>query len=188
MPKIGLAVEADSDETVYKKLLDRLVPGPHEWKPRATRRRGHGFVKEIPEICESFAVAKVKVGVFILDADSIKTSEINARLAQLRAELEGESRFTPVYGVVVRNLNALFLADETSFTRVFGVTVPRQPDPETIPNPVETLASVLSLCTHIHGELPEFHFIELSDHVRHEVIYDRCPHFAAIVDDIRDAL
>ena len=118
-------------------LVERLKPrGPvYEWKKvsspelRVHAGKGPGYFKKALR-CVLYAEANAYDAiVFVIDQDddTSRRRQIDEAQDDLRM-----TRLPRALGVAVRTFDAWMLADEQALSKVLGVTVQRQPDPESI--------------------------------------------------------
>ena len=184
--KLGFALEGNSDYPVIPRLSRRIIL---EDFPEAVfsedsvlrpRKRGHGFVRELPTFAAQLRDDGADVLVAVVDTDNSQKSE---RLRLLR---EAKVRCTELglalciaEGLAVRALEAWLLADEAAVFHVFdgdraSVTFP---SPERDPAPKNTLNQIVRVLTGGREITFASYAEELAEAIRLAVLRQRCPHF-----------
>jgi hypothetical protein len=184
--KLGFALEGNSDYPIIPRLARRLIA---EYDPAIVlandpvlrpRKRGHGFIRELPNFAQQLGDDGVDIVVAIVDTDSTQVNE-RRRLLQ-----EARQRCTAIGvgvcladGLAVHALEAWLLADEAAVFAVFdGVrSAVTFPSPEQDLTPKATLNGIVRTLT--QGQ--EVSFVpfaeEMVQHMRLKVLRQRCSHF-----------
>jgi hypothetical protein len=184
--KLGFALEGNSDYPVIGHFARRIVEerfptlslaGVSVLRPR---KRGHGFVSELPAFARQLQDERVDIMVAVVDTDDRQVSE-RRRLLREAKERCSHLRIPLCLaeGLAVRQLEAWLLADELAIFRVFdgdraGVAFP---NPEQEPDPKATLNHIVRTLT----DGREVTFVPFADElaaaIRLAVLSQRCPHF-----------
>ncbi len=184
--KLGFALEGNSDYPIVPVLSRRLIRASFPDISLAPdsilrpRRRGHGFIGELPLFCRRLREDGVDIVVAVVDTDRTR---INERLrllreAQQRCERDGTA-VCMAEGLAVRSVEAWLLADEQAIAAVFDGDVGGLafPSPEKEPSPKATLNRVVRRLTG-GTEVTFAPFADaLAERIRLEVLRKRCPHF-----------
>lgn len=154
--KLGFALEGNSDYPIIPLLSRRVVQDTFPDVAIAPdsilrpRKRGHGFVRELPILARQLREDNVDVVIAVVDTDNTR---INERLTLLR---EAKSQCTQqeiavciAEGLAVRSVEAWLLADPQAIFTVFdgdrtGVSFPA---PENDPSPKRTLNDIVRTLT-----------------------------------------
>jgi len=144
------------------------------------RKRGHGFVSELPTFARQLQDEGAGVMVAVVDTDDLQINERRRLLREAKARCaELGIPLCIAEGLAVRKLEAWLLADEAAIFQVFdgdhaSVTFP---NPETDPDPKTTLNYIVRTLT----EGREVTFVPFADGlaeaIRLAVLRQRCPHF-----------
>ncbi len=184
--KLGFALEGNSDYPVIPCLSRRVIL---EDFPEAVfsedsvlrpRKRGHGFVRELPTFATQLRDEGADILVAVVDTDNAQTSE------RLKLLHEAKERCVTLglavciaEGLAVRALEAWLLSDEAAVFHVFdGDRASVQfPSPERDPDPKNTLNQIVRVLT-TGREITFASFAkDLADAIRLAVLRQRCPHF-----------
>lgn len=184
--KLSFALEGNSDYPVVRRLARRMVGESFptislaEDSVLRPRKRGHGFVSELPTFARQLQDEGAGVMVAVVDTDDLQINERRRLLREAKALCA--ERGIPLCiaeGLAVRKLEAWLLADEAAIFQVFdgnraSVTFP---NPELDPDPKTTLNHIVRTLT--GGR--EVTFVpfadELAEAIRLAVLRQRCPHF-----------
>jgi hypothetical protein len=154
--KLGFALEGNSDYPVIPCLARRLISETFhdivlapdaELRPR---KRGHGFIKELPTFARQLRDTSVDVVVAVVDTDQTQLSERKLLLEEAKVRCaERQIAVCIADGLAVRSLEAWLLADEEAVFRTFdgdraGVAFPRC---EQDPAPKQTLNHIVRKLT-----------------------------------------
>ncbi|MBI1926383.1 DUF4276 family protein [Candidatus Poribacteria bacterium] len=194
--KIAYALEGPSDHRIVPILIERLIEDYSDTPPievmrsvRRTRRRGHGFVKELPQLVRSLESDETDILVAIVDADAPKL--MNERLNLLRETIEKlqPSPICFVMGVAVKSLESWLLADEHAIRLAVGVAyVPQQPAPEGIDAPKTYLDKLIRNLS----DGREFSIGRLTNEIASALdlqrFKSRCSHFEQIAQELNRCL
>lgn len=184
--KLGFALEGNSDYPIIPLLSRRVV---QDTFPDVTiapdsilrpRKRGHGFVRELPILARQLREDNVDVVIAVVDTDDTR---INERLKLLR-EAKDQCVQTRIAvciaeGLAVRSVEAWLLADSQAIFTVFdgdraSVSFPA---PENDPSPKRTLNDIVRTLT--AGR--EVTFVPFADvlaaDIRLNVLRRYCNHF-----------
>ncbi len=184
--KLGFALEGNSDYPIIPRLARRLIADHDPAIVLASdsvlrpRKRGHGFIRELPNFAQQLRDDDVDIMVAIVDTDS---TQVNERRRLLH---EARQRCTTIgvaiclaEGLAVHALEAWLLADEAAVFAVFdgersAVTFT---SPEQDPMPKATLNGIVRALT--QGQ--EVSFVpfaeELVRYMSLPVLRQRCSHF-----------
>ncbi len=187
--RLGYALEGGTDYNVVPILTEKLI---REVAPevqltrseRRARRRGYGFIKELPSLVKRLEDDRVDVLVAVVDTDDTR---INERLSAMREAID-DCQLTPISfatGLAVRSVEAWLLADEQAIGMALGgVAVNRQPDPERIDNPKVHLQRLISDLTGGVEFSVEAYADEIAGHTDLRVLRNRCRHFDLLATEI----
>lgn len=184
--KLGFALEGNSDYPIIPCLARRLIS---EYNPQIIlapnsvlrpRKRGHGFIQELPTFASQLRDDSVDILVAVVDTDNTQIGE-RRRLLQ-----EAKRRCTDLGlavciadGLAVRSLEAWLLADEAAAFAVFDGERSNVlfPSPEQDPTPKATLNRIVRMLT--GGQEVSFAPFadELAKEIRLAVLRQRCTHF-----------
>lgn len=184
--KLGFALEGNSDYPVIPCLARRLISEAFQdvtLAPDAElrpRKRGHGFIKELPALARQLRDVDVDMLVVVVDTDQTQLRERKALLEEAKSRCA--ERQIPVCiadGLAVRSLEAWLLADEEAIFRTFdgdraGLTFPRC---EQDPVPKQTLNQIVRKLTDGREISFASYARELSEAIRLNILRQRCPHF-----------
>jgi hypothetical protein len=184
--KLGFALEGNSDYPIIPLLSRRVV---QDTFPDVTiapdsilrpRKRGHGFIRELPILARQLREDNVDVVIAVVDTDSTR---INERLRLLREAkdrcAQEEIAVCIAEGLAVRSVEAWLLADSQAIFTVFdgdraNVSFPA---PENDPSPKRTLNDIVRTLT----EGREVTFVPFADalaaDVQLNVLRHCCKHF-----------
>jgi hypothetical protein len=144
------------------------------------RKRGHGFIKELPAFARQLYDNGAAVAVAVVDTDNTRIGE---RRDLLRAAIaQCETQRIPICiaeGLAVHSLEAWLLADERAILTVFdGDSASVQfPNPEADRNPKTTLNQIVRTLTD-GREVTFANFAQdLAEIVRLDVLRQRCQQF-----------
>jgi len=124
----------DSEEVVFEcdRVANKAIHTVHG--------KGKGYYKRALRWILEAEKRGYDALVFLIDEDGIGSRVQEVRSAQ-------ESPMSPLpraMGVAIRTFDAWMLADEKALSTVLGYTVQRQPDPETVRDPKQTCADLLT--------------------------------------------
>jgi hypothetical protein len=184
--KLGFALEGNSDYPVIPLLSRRVVgqtfPGVNVAPDSILRprKRGHGFVRDLPIFARQLREDDVNVVIAVVDTDDTRIGE---RLGLLREAKEQCAQLNIAVciaeGLAVRSVEAWLLADVQAIFQVFdgdraGVSFPA---PENDPAPKRTLNDIVRSLT--SGR--EVSFVpfadELTASIQLNVLRSRCKYF-----------
>jgi hypothetical protein len=158
----------------------RLVSAP--WRGR---KRGFGFVSELPETIRRGHEGGADLLVCVVDANGTRQGQ---RLAEMR---EAAQKVQPcplrvVPGVAVRALEAWLLADEEAISQALAghPHVPRQPDPRSLAEPKQTLEELIEDVTSGDEFYTDAIGVRIAEGMSLRRVRDRCPD----LDDFATAL
>lgn len=184
--KLGFALEGNSDYPVIPRLARRVVAEAFPQAPLAEdsllrpRKRGHGFISELPTFARQLQDEGADILVAVVDTDDALIADRRKLL------LEGKSRCADLQipiclaeGLAVRKLEAWLLADEAAIFRVFDgdKTAVTFSPPENEPDPKSKLNQVIRVLT--EGREVSFASLaeELANAIRIPILRARCPQF-----------
>ncbi len=184
--KLGFALEGNSDYPVIPRLARRVVADVFPQVPLAEdsllrpRKRGHGFISELPTFARQLQDEGADILVAVVDTD-------DALIADRRKLLqEGKSRCADLQipiclaeGLAVRKLEAWLLADDAAIFKVFdgdqsAVTFP---SPEQEPDPKGVLNYIVRVLTEGREVTFASFAVELTEAIRLPLLRQRCGHF-----------
>ena len=154
--KLGFALEGNSDYPVIPSLTRRVVQvtfggiGLSEDSVLRPRKRGHGFIRELPTFAQQLRDDGVDIVVAIVDTDNTKVNERRRLLDESKQRcVERGIAVCVASGLAVQALEAWLLADEAAIFRVFdgvrsSVTFHT---PEQEPMPKNTLNQIVRTLT-----------------------------------------
>ncbi len=131
--------------------------------------KGQGYLKR----CVRWMLEAEKRGfdaiVLLMDRDRIdsRIPEVNAAQASTLASIRR------ALGVAVESIEAWMLADQVALSKVFGNTVQRQPDPESMTNPKEAFRQLFQT-TQREGSVSE-HYAKICAVTDLAMLKERCP-------------
>jgi len=184
--KLGFALEGNSDYPVIPHLTQRVIQdyAPNTiFLPDSTlrpRKRGHGFVQELPTFARQLQDDEVDMIVAVVDTDNNRINERRQLIQQAKQRCQDIGIPTCIAdGLAVHALEAWLLADELALFAVFDGN--RQavqfPPAEREPSPKFTLNHIVQELT--GGQ--EVSFVpfatELSENIRLQILRQRCDHF-----------
>jgi hypothetical protein len=184
--KLGFALEGNSDYPIIPSLTRRVI---QEYAPNTSfqpdsilrpRKRGHGFVQELPTFARQLLDDNVDIIVAVVDTDNTRVNE-RRQLIQLAKVRRQEIGIVACIadGLAVHALEAWLLADESAIFATFdgnrqGVQFP---NPEREPSPKTTLNHIVQELT----EGQEVSFVpfasELSGQIQLQILRQRCSYF-----------
>lgn len=177
MSAIGLVCEGDYDASSLKVLIQRILGHPIQIEHRIGPGQGGG-VEYFPTLLRDIN-SEVQIGKAIVVVDLGRRGHLSAgklkSAMQARAEAEQFS-FQVHTVIIVRELEAWFLADEFALSQMTGMTVPTFSDPENISSPKTELTKILAQA------VPEIPYTEptaraIANHIRLEILWSRCDSF-----------
>ena len=191
--KLGFALEGNSDYPIIPLLSRRVV---QDTFPNITiapdsilrpRKRGHGFIRELPIFARQLRADDVDVVIAIVDTDNTR---VNERLKLLR-EAKDRCRQLEIAvciaeGLAVRSVEAWLLADSQAIFKVFdgdraSVSFPA---PENDPSPKRTLNDIVRTLT-AGREVTFAPFADLlAVDIRLDVLRRSCGHFEKFTRDL----
>jgi hypothetical protein len=188
--KLGFALEGNSDYPVIPILARRIVTEQFpaiELAPDATRRprkRGHGFIKELPVFARQLYDDGAAIVVAVVDTDNTRLGERRGLLHEAQAKCG-----IPICiaeGLAVRSLEAWLLADARAIDTVFDGDLARVqfPNPETDLTPKETLNQIVRSLTNGREVTFATFACELAEAIRLDVLRQRCPQFDEFVRNL----
>ena len=184
--RLGFALEGNSDYPVIPRLSRRLI---RECYPEIRlgddavlrpRKRGHGFVKEMPSFVKQLGVDGIDIVVAVVDTDR---TLINERLQLLREAkercMEMGVAVCIAEGLAVRALEAWLLADERAIFSVFDgerASVSFHA-PEEDPDPKNTLNAIVRKLTAGREVSFATYVGDLADAIELKRLRRKCQHF-----------
>jgi hypothetical protein len=184
--KLGFALEGNSDYPIIPLLSRRVVQDTFPGVAIAPdsilrpRKRGHGFIRELPFLARQLREDGVDVVVAVVDTDDTRIGERLKLLREAQDRCEQLSIAVCIAeGLAVRSVEAWLLADPQAIFQVFdgdraSVSFPA---PENDPAPKRTLNGIVRTLT--AGR--EVTFVPFADvlaaDIRLKVLRDRCAHF-----------
>jgi len=184
--KLGFALEGNSDYPVIPCLAQRLIS---EYDPQiilATnsvlrpRKRGHGFIQELPTFASQLRDDSVDILVAVVDTDNTQIGERRRLLQEAKRRCAELGLAVCIAdGLAVRSLEAWLLADEAAAFAVFDGERSNVlfPSPEQDPTPKATLNRIVRTLT--SGQEVSFAPFagELAQEIRLATLRQRCSHF-----------
>lgn len=150
--RAAFALEGHRDYQVIPELARRIVREHHPEltlaaAPRPSRKRGFGFISELPDIVRFCEDDDIALCVAAVDANR-KPAECRAALGDMRERLSA-SRVRLVVGVALPAMEAWLLADEAAIQQALpgAPAIARQRDPHAIRSPKELLDALISEAT-----------------------------------------
>jgi hypothetical protein len=142
MARFGIVVEGPCDELVLKELLPKWLGADCQIESRAWGTNG-GVTRKFCISLDEFKYLGIDKAFVVRDSDGKDPSLL---IADLRRRVEKRQYPFPVnFIVIVQELEAWLLADESAISKVISRPVRRQPDPiEDIASPKESLKRILS--------------------------------------------
>jgi hypothetical protein len=196
MIRVGYSLEGPFDYRVVPALLRRLVEETfgeamtvEQLPPPPGRlRRGHGLIASLPADARVLSELGAEIIVSVVDTNNTRAM---TRVTALR-EARDRAQPSPLcfaLGVAVHSIEAWLLADEQAIRvalaeHTYGdQPVPRQPDPETLPDPKAHLNDLMSYLT--DGIEPGAdRFVEaIVAHTDLRILRNRCPQFDALATE-----
>lgn len=191
--KIGFALEGNGDYPVLPVLTRRLLQSEFAGLSLAPdsilrpRKRGHGFISELPTFATQLRVDGCDLLVAVVDSDNTRAAVRLKMLQEAKARCEARGiALCIAEGVAVHAVEAWLLADGEALHEVFGGdrALCEHQTPETIDEPkihLNTLVRRLS-------EGVEVSFASYSEDIaskiRLNLLRRRCPHFDALAQNI----
>lgn len=191
--KLGFALEGNSDYPIIPCLTRRII---QEHTPNITflpdsilrpRKRGHGFVQELPTFARQLLDDQVNLIVAVVDTDNIRINERRQLIQRAKDRCHEIGIGVCIAdGLAVHALEAWLLADESAIFAIFdgirqGV---RFPSPEREPSPKIALNRIVHELT----EGQEISFVpfaaELSEQIRLQILRQRCGHFDEFASNV----
>jgi len=184
--KLGFALEGNSDYPVIPCLARRVVV---EYAPQVVwaedsilrpRKRGHGFIRELPAFAQQLRDDGVDIVVAVVDTDSTQISERRRLLREAKEHcVELGVAVCIAEGLAVRSLEAWLLADEAAVFEVFDGDRSSMtfPSPEHDPMPKVTLNRIVRALTEGREVTFASFADELAQAVRLPVLCQKCSHF-----------
>ena len=184
--KLGYALEGNSDYPVIPILAVRVIGTEFpdlELSPDSTlrpRKRGHGFIKELPTFARQLCADGASVVVAVVDTDNTRINERRDLLRQAKQRCADLG--IPVCiadGLAVRALEAWLLADERAIETVFDGDLAqiRFPNPEVEQMPKETLNKIVRTLTNGNEVTFATFANELAEAIRLNILRQRCSQF-----------
>ncbi len=186
MLKLGFALEGNSDYPIIPLLSRRVV---QDTCPNITiapfsilrpRKRGHGFIRELPIFARQLRADNVDVIIAVVDTDNTRLNERVKLLREAKDRcVELKIAICIAEGLAVRSVEAWLLADSQAIFKVFDgdrASVSFSA-PENYPSPKRTLNDIVRSLT----EGREVTFAPFADvlaaDIRLDVLRHRCGHF-----------
>lgn len=143
MSKILLVVEGKHEWTgAAQAWVSRLLGGNHEFvadrlanSPARVHGKGRGYEKKAIRWLIEAQKRDYDALVLLVDRDGNENREREITTAQRYGLADGQNGLPRAMGVAVEMFDAWMLADEQALTRVLGVTIQTQPEPENLRNP-----------------------------------------------------
>lgn len=199
--RVGYSLEGPFDYRVVPALLGRLVEATfgetitvEQLPPPPGRlRRGHGLIASLPADARVLGELGAEILVGVVDTDNTRV------MARLTALQEACDRAQPsplcfALGVAVRSIEAWLLADEQAIRAALAEytygdqAVPRQPHPETLPDPKTHLNDLISdLTDGIESGADPF-AEAIVGHTDLQILRDRCPQFDALATEFANCV
>jgi hypothetical protein len=191
--KLGFALEGNSDYPVIPCLALRII---HEYdsniptallSPLRPRKRGHGFIKELPTFIRQLNDEAIDIAVAVVDTDDTRVNERRKMLKEAGEECEKNG--IPVYlayGIAVHALEAWLYADPNALFDIYdgNRSSIQFPNPENDQTPKLTLNRIIRVLTNEQ----EVSFIsraaDLTNRIDLSILGKTCRHF----NDFRDNL
>jgi hypothetical protein len=184
--KLGFALEGNSDYPVIPILARRVVREQFpdiEFVPDSTlrpRKRGHGFIKELPVFVRQLCDDGASIVVAVVDTDNARIGERRELMRESRQKCEMEA--IPVCiaeGLAVHSLEAWLLADVRAVYAVFDGALAQVefPNPEMEPEPKKALNQIVRTLT--AGREVTFAILsaELANAIHLDTLRQRCRQF-----------
>ena len=184
--KLGFALEGNSDYPVIPCLTRRVI---QDYAPNVTfqsdsilhpRKRGHGFVQELPTFARQLQDDNVDIVIAVVDTDNTRINERRELLQKAKQHcVDNGIPICIADGLAVHALEAWLLADESALFAVFDGDRQRVqfPSPEREVEPKAYLNRIVQELT--DGQ--EVSFVpfatELSEQIRLDVLRQRCGYF-----------
>lgn len=191
--KLGFALEGNSDYPVVPRLVRRTVRAHFPDVVLAAdsvlrpRKRGHGFIKELPAFIRQLRDDGVDIAVAVVDTDNTLIGERGRLLQAAKARCTELGIATCIAdGLAVRALEAWLLADEATVFSVFDGDRASIlfPSPERDPLPKNTLNQIVRTLT----DGREVSFVSFADKLADEIdlptLRRKCPHFEDFADNL----
>ncbi len=150
--KVGYAVEGPRDHVVVPILVERLIAHRHPdvaaaRSQRRPRRRGQGFLRDLPGLAGALSDERADLVVIVMDAHGRSPTNVMQDPEDAWEKAEASS-VAPVFGVATEALEAWLLADEKAISRALGgAHVDRQPAPEALDDPKARLSDLINQVT-----------------------------------------
>jgi hypothetical protein len=191
--KLGFALEGNSDYPVIPRLAHRII---HEYdgnistallSPLRPRKRGHGFIKELPTFVRQLNDEGVDIAVAVVDTDDTRVNERRKMLKEAGEECEKNG--IPVclaYGIAVHALEAWLYADRKAIFDIYdgNRSSVQFTHPEHDTSPKRILNGIIRVLTNEQ----EVSFIsraeDLANRIDLSILGRKCGHF----NDFRDNL
>jgi hypothetical protein len=147
---------------------------------RRPRKRGHGFISELPTFARHLQNDGVDIVVAVVDTDNtlVSTRRKLLRQAKTRCTKQGIA-VCIAEGLAVRTLEAWLLADEAALFKVFDGdrTQVSFPAPEKEPAPKSTLNRIVRILTEGREVTFAPFGTELAEAISLSVLRQKCRHF-----------
>lgn len=197
MLKLGFALEGNSDYPVIPRLSQRLIEeafpeislaSPSVLRPR---KRGHGFVRELPTFARQLHDDGVRILIAVVDTDNALIGERRKLLDEARKSCQEKGvSLCIAEGLAVRSMEAWLLADEAAIFQIFDgdrASV-KFPSPENSPDPKNNLNGIVRTLTKGREVTYASYAEELADAIRLEILRKKCSHFDAFAKRLLDCV
>ncbi len=184
--KLGFALEGNSDYPVIPCLTKRLVVEQFPYLSldkhsiRRPRKRGHGFVSELPTFARQLKEDGVDIVVAVVDTDNKLLRERFEVMRKAKERCNNDGIAVCIAdGLAVRKLEAWLIADEIAVFKVFDGdrAAVDFPSPENDPDPKHTLNQIVRLLTMGREVTFASYATELAESIRISVLRKKCSHF-----------
>lgn len=196
--KLGFALEGNSDYPVIPCLTRRLIAerfpqiALDEDSIRRPRKRGHGFISELPTFARQLCDDGVDILVAVVDTDNTLLSERRDLLKAAKERCrDWQIAICIAEGLAVRALEAWLLADEAAIFGVFDgdkKKVIHFPAPEKEPDPKSALNRIVRTLTKGREVTFASFSQELAEAIRLSLLCQRCPQFNEFAKHLLDCI
>jgi hypothetical protein len=188
MVRIGLIGEDPNDTSSISNLLLQKYRGRILFFPLAKGIRG--FQLNNPKIRRSlpieFADKKCKFVLYIRDVDGFKSDQLKVKAVQRWfTELDSTINRTGILLNNIWELEALILADITTFNKLYGTTYNFKGDPVTIKEPKELLKQITRKQK---KQYKESHCPEIFEVLNFQTVVSRCSYFKDFIENFEAKL
>jgi hypothetical protein len=184
--KLGFALEGNSDYPIIPLLSRRVVQQTFPDIVIAPdsilrpRKRGHGFVRDLPIFARQLREDDVDIVVAVVDTDDTRIGERLKLLREAKEQCEQLNIAVCIAeGLAVRSVEAWLLADAQAIFRVFdgdraSVSFPA---PENEPTPKRALNDIVRTLTDGREVTFAPFADEMTASIQLNVLRNRCKHF-----------